>query len=324
MSENGKGAATAAPALRIDGNATMAQIDEAEPRAWQAIRDVDDPDQAERLLQQVTVAEQAIRVMKISADREQRWAALRLRAERRWGELLGPPEDKGGRRTVSGTNGSVRFAHNQARRVAAVPLAAFDAYLAEAEKPSRTGLFRETTDKPKQAKRKTAQVEPVAALDQLKKRSKDVRKLPSDSRPRWTEKDCDLVDTVLGSLLKRRPKYAGRRLRELGAKRRGNPTALADLQYKMMQLTSILESVDVADVQVADTDDVGEFHDDLVEVQLWVDRSLAIASARLDDAALKRKIEKLRNNVGRSEPERRTAEALAAKLERRRRESRLD
>jgi hypothetical protein len=48
-----------------------------------------------------------------------------------------------------------------------------------------------------------------------------------------------------------------------------------------------------------------------------------VASIRLDDAALERKITKLRSMNGRTEAEQEIAAALADKLESRRRESRL-
>ena len=117
------------------------------------------------------------------------------------------------------------------------------------------------------------------------------------------------------------PRAAGKRLRELAPKRGAG--ALVDLQYRMMQLTSILESVDVAAFDLSDADEVAEFHNDLIELQLWMDRSISLASARLDDAALERKIRKLRDSAGRTEAEQRNAAALAEKLERRRRESGL-
>jgi hypothetical protein len=68
---------------------------------------------------------------------------------------------------------------------------------------------------------------------------------------------------------------------------------------------------------------VSDFHDDLVQLQIWMDRSIGIASSRLDDVALERKIRKLRDGTGRTEAERRTAAMLAEKLERRRRERHL-
>ena len=320
-STQGVGAASAAPIPAIPEGATLAEIDRAEEFVFAAIDGVQTPDEAEQLLRQVTAAEQAIRLARIGAEREQRWGGFRLRAERRYGELLGPPTDKGGRRTVSGTNSSDRFAQHQARKVAAVPQDKFDAYIEQAAKPSRTGLLRAA---PTTARGRTRAktITPPDAYDRLRKRAKDVRSLPSDQRPRWTETDVELVDTVLTHLLKRRPKYSGKRLRELASKR-GNGNKLADVQYRMMQLTSILESIDIADYELTDPEEVGEFHDDLVELQVWTERSVAYASAKLDDAALERKIRKLRDPSGRPAAEQRTANALADKLERRRRESRL-
>lgn len=132
----------------------------------------------------------------------------------------------------------------------------------------------------------------------------------------------DDVQYLLDNPPARQAKYSGKRLRELAAKRRkGND--LASLQYRMMQLTSILESVDVASYDLSDAEDVSDFHDDLVELWMWMDRSIALANSRLDDVALERKIRKLRNGTGRTEAERRTAAVLAEKLERRRRERHL-
>src|SRR6516165_10639019 len=100
-STQGAGAASAAPIPAIPEGATLAEIDRAEEFVFAAIDGVQTPDEAEQLLRQVTAAEQAIRLARIGAEREQRWGGFRLRAERRYGELLGPPTDKGGRRTVS-------------------------------------------------------------------------------------------------------------------------------------------------------------------------------------------------------------------------------
>jgi len=323
-----EGAASAAPSIVIPKGAGLGQIDRMEAAAYEAIDNVQDPDTASALLDQVTVAEHAVRLAKVSEEREQRWRGLRLRAERRYGELLGSAQRGGDRKSdqVRGTNlkGAERFAQHQARKVADVPADVFESYVTENPKPNRTGLLRATTATAPRPKKKTKEITPSDAYDGLRQRAKDVRSLPSDQRPRWTERDVDLVDTVLTHLLKRRPKYSGKRLRELGPKRGVGPQPrLADLQYRMMQLTSILESVDVADYDLADPDEVSEFHDDLVELQLWMDRSIALASARLDDATLERKIAKLRDGTGRTSAEQQTAATLAAKLERRRRENRL-
>ena len=327
-SKGGTGAASAAP-IAISKNAGLAEIDRAEQAAYAAIDAVQDPDAAEDLLCQVKVAEHAIRIAKVSADREQRWAGLRLRAERRYGELLGPPMSRRETGGVTGrnTSGADRAAQSRARKVAAVPEVEFEAYLADTPKPTHAGLVRDRKTKaaaPTQQNGKP-NVSPAEAADRLRQRVRYVQDANASARPRWTLEDVQHLDLVMKHLLKRRPKYAGKRLRELAPKRGVGPKPrLADLQYRMMQLTQILESVDVADYDLSDPEEVEEFHDDLVELQLWMERSISLASARLDDAALERKIRKLRDTSGRPEPEQQTARALADKLERRRRESRLN
>lgn len=61
-------------------------------QARDAIENVTDPDEAESLLRKVKLAEDAARLAQIGGERAQRWAGLKLLAERRYGELLGPAE----------------------------------------------------------------------------------------------------------------------------------------------------------------------------------------------------------------------------------------
>lgn len=318
------GAASAAPVVIPEG-ATLAQIERMEREAFDAIENVQDPDEAEALLRQVTIAEQAVRIAKVSAEREQRWSGLKLRAERKYGELLGPkqPGKRTDRQPVSAadrsSSGADREAQSQARKVAAVPQEDFDAYISEATKPTRAGLLRDKQPASKRRTKRKSSTAPPDAVDLLRRRIRQVRDLDGRDRPRWTLEDTDNVELVLKHLLKRRPKYSGKRLRELASKR-GNGSQLADLQYRMMQLTSMLESVDVATIELADAEEASEFHDDLVELQLWMERSIAFASMRLSDAKLEYKISKLRDPTGRTDAERQTAARLADKLERRRRE----
>lgn len=323
-SNDGTGAASAAPSLVISENATLAEVDRAEQVARDLIDDVQDPAVAEELLRKVTSAAEVARLMKVGADREQRWRGLRLRAERRYGELLGPAHTGGQREGhVSATNvdGGQRFAQHQARKVAAVPESDFEAYLADSPKPTRTGLLRKTATGARRRKRGN-EVPPAEATERLRQRAREVRSLPSDQRPRWTERDVDIVEAVLANPVKPRAKYSGKRLRELAAKRR-NGHELAKLQYRIVELVGILESVDVADYNLSDADDVSQFHDDLFALYAWMDRAISLASARLDDERLEQKIRKLRAPDGRTDAERRTAAMLADRLERRRRESQL-
>ena len=162
-----------------------------EQAAYDEIDNVQDPDTAEELLRRVTAAAQAIRLARVSQEREQRWGGLRLRAERRYGELL-PPPDRGSR-SVSGANtGAERFAQHQARKVAAVPEADFEAYITDSPKPTRTGLLRATAATAPRPSTTKKEIPPDEAHEQLKRRAKEVRSLPLDQRPRWTERDVDL------------------------------------------------------------------------------------------------------------------------------------
>lgn len=113
-----------------------------------AIDSVETPEDAESLLGRIKVAEQAIRLSKLGAEREQRWGRVRLMGERRYGELLPKPEP--GKRTdrgpVTSGNGSLsgaqRVEQNRARSVSSVPEAVFTEYVESAPKPSRAGLLR--------------------------------------------------------------------------------------------------------------------------------------------------------------------------------------
>jgi hypothetical protein len=285
---------------------------------------VQDPEAAELLLRQVTVADHAVRLAKVSSEREQRWGRLRLLAERRYGELLGPAKHGGSRTQVTGgdlKSSADTTQANRARKVAAVPKTEFDEYVDNEPRPTRSGLFRKTAPPPRERKRHK-NTSPLEAAERLRQRVKQVRSLDSRVRPRWTLEDCEDVESGLKHPPKRQRKYAGKRLRDLAGKRR-NGHELANLQYRMVQLVGILESVDVTTYDLADADDVSEFHDDLIALQIWMDRSISLASNRLDDAALERKIRKLCDTSGRTEAERETAARLADKLERRRRESQL-
>lgn len=120
--------------------------------ALAAVTDVSDPAQAERLLAHVHLMADAVRLGKLGQDQVRRWAVVTLRAERKFGELLGPAAQGGDRRsdqvTSANLTGADRVARNAARKVAAVPEAAFEAYVTDKPSPTRSGLLR----KPKQPK----------------------------------------------------------------------------------------------------------------------------------------------------------------------------
>ncbi len=318
-----EGAASAALSITIPDGATLAQIDQMEQAAYEAIDSVQDPDAAELLLREVKLADHAVRLAQVSKEREQRWGGLRLRAERRYGELLGPSKEgrPSGNVTGSHVSSSERKGSSRARKVAAVPQEVFDGYLAETPRPTREGLLDTASPVSSRPRPKPANGSRVDAAERLRDRLKHLRGIRAQRR-HWTEEDMDDVQWILNNPWKRRPKYSGKRLRELAVKRQ-NGSELAGLQYRMMQLTSILESVDVSSYDLADPEDVSDFHDDLVELQLWMDRSISLASSRLDDSVLQEKIRKIRDVTGRTEAEARTALLIADRLERRRRERHL-
>lgn len=137
---------TPLPAVRAEG-LTPGVAEAYALQAVEAIDRVSTPDEAEQLLQQVRMAEQAVRIAEIGRVFEQRWTRVRLQAERKYGELLGPPEPtagpgRGKTVTVGHGLGEARKERQRARQVAAVPEPVFNAYITEAEQPSRAGLLR--------------------------------------------------------------------------------------------------------------------------------------------------------------------------------------
>ncbi len=134
------------PAERRDA-ATPALADQWEAEALTAIEQVDDPATAEGLLARIKLAEQAIRLARLGAERERRWGRVRLLGERRYGELLGPPAP--GKRTdleplsaAERSTGADHEARRQARELAAVPDAVFTQYVEAQDRPTRAGLLR--------------------------------------------------------------------------------------------------------------------------------------------------------------------------------------
>jgi hypothetical protein len=125
---------------------TPAVADAWEDNALSAIDDVETPEAGEDLLARVRLAADAMRLAKLGEERERRWGALRLKAERRYGELL-PPKQPGKRtdmepvRAAHRSTPAERTAQKEARKVAAVPAERFDGYVNSATKPSRAGLL---------------------------------------------------------------------------------------------------------------------------------------------------------------------------------------
>lgn len=125
----------------------LAELDAMEHDALDAIGNVTEPAEAERLLAKVRAVQEAQRLARLGADYEKRWGVVRLKAERKYGELLGPAT-AGGKRdghvTGSHVGPAERKAASRARQVAQVPDDVFDCYLEKAEEPTRAELLRAT------------------------------------------------------------------------------------------------------------------------------------------------------------------------------------
>jgi hypothetical protein len=117
-------------------------------------------------------------------------------------------------------------------------------------------------------------------------------------------------------------KRAGKRLREIQAARRAGLAGLIDVQYRIVQMTSLLESIDVGAEAAIENDHVADVVatvvDDLLELQIWMDHTLSQCSAYLDYARTLAKIRQLRQETaGRTPAEIATGRRLADRLERR-------
>lgn len=120
----------------------LAELDAMENDALNAIENVTEPNEAERLLAKVRAVQEAQRLARLGADYEKRWGVVRLKAERKYGELLGPADNKGPATVTRSHGSSERKAIERARQVAQVPDEVFDGYLKKAEEPTRAELLR--------------------------------------------------------------------------------------------------------------------------------------------------------------------------------------
>jgi phage N-6-adenine-methyltransferase len=111
--------------LVLTDRAALALIDEAE----QALAAVDTPEDADELWRKVQAVEEAARLARVADAVVAGLARVRMRAKRRWGELLGPAEPG---RPKNVTNGHVsedgdRKQVERARKLAAIPEETFAA-----------------------------------------------------------------------------------------------------------------------------------------------------------------------------------------------------
>jgi hypothetical protein len=282
--------------LELRRPADPESADRYETLAAVAIEDVQDPDEAMRLLDKVRLADEAVRLQRLGEDRERRWHVLVLRAERKVGELLGPaqPGNKTGRaRTnVSATNVSDadRVARNQARKVAAVPAEKFEEYVSTASNPTRAGLLRSANGKAK----------PPGRGGKVKgqQTGKTGRR-----RKDW------------------RGQTPGQRLRELREQKRSTAEAYLQLfkfSVEIAKMCVILEAFNVQDYGTSDVElwRMAEILDDLISLGEWHNVQMSVLLRYMKDNEVMRRIEKLRNTEGRTPEEIAAFEAMAKRLER--------
>jgi hypothetical protein len=347
------GAASAAPLTTVtrDG-ATPALADQWEAEARDAIENVTDPDEAERLLGQVTLAAEAMRIGKLGKDRERRWHGIRVKAEARYGELLGPATDKGGgRRTVTDSDSGAREAKRKARKVAEAAATlgpeAFVDYVDTDPNPSRDGLLRKANGTPpKQAPRQRNDDgqnmwEDDAVLAWVARRLKAGRstyQLQAESKagthgwpasPNYFGQNAAEKAVAIirdrerrGDTTRRRgPSESGKRLRELHAEKRAGRGVgdLWHLQIAIAQAVGLLERFDLPELDWSEDAEsfTLEIYSDLERHARWNDAALDACAARMDSNARQRKLKLLRDRAddpSSTLPERQTAARLADKL----------
>jgi hypothetical protein len=107
-------------------------------------------------------------------------------------------------------------------------------------------------------------------------------------------------------------------MRELRENRSGsNYLDLVNTQIKIAQMCMILEDFRIEDYGIEDVEmwKIADIHDDLASLAMWLDRTLKGMRRYLDSYTMQEKIAKLRNTIGRTPEEAKTAIELAERLE---------
>jgi phage N-6-adenine-methyltransferase len=194
--------------LVLTDAAAIALMDEAE----RALAEVNAPEDADELWRRIQAVEEAARLARLADVTVASFARVRLRAKRRWGELLGPAEDKGGRpaedETVTDSNGSAdRVQQHRARKMAAVPEATFVAALEadDADKaPSEASVLRRAAGAVHYSSQTDEWATPQDLFDELNREFKftlDVCALPSSAKCKrfFSPEDDGLAKTWTGT-----------------------------------------------------------------------------------------------------------------------------
>lgn len=167
---------------------TSEEVQAADSRAFalealDAIDAVTTPDEAEALLARVKVAAEAARVMHLGKELAREWRGIEIKAERKWGELLGEANRSAnaakGPDGVSAANtttpsGSERVAQHEARKLAAIPEPVFEQYVGATETPTKAGLLRAAeAETPKEPTVATTRAEPTGRAKQVADATRD-------------------------------------------------------------------------------------------------------------------------------------------------------
>ena len=342
------GAASAAPLATVtrDG-ATPALADQWEAEALDAIESVQDPAEAERLLGNVTIAAEAMRIERLGVDRERRWKMLQLKAERRFGELLGPAQNRGRATVTRGYGPEHRMQASRARKVAAVPQDIFDDYVHNDLKPSRRGLLRHVP-KAKAAPRRREynnkyweNDEVIAWVARRTKAGRTRDEIVEESEAGahdWPlpaqplgKNAADIARAIVadrarrGDTMRRRePSGSGRRLRQLHAEKRAGRTGdLWDLQVAIAQAVGGLEAFRLPDLDWSEDTEalMADLYDDLERHVRWSEAAFETVTAHMSELGRQRKIQALeaRANDPSSTPAERASAAKRAEVLRRKR-----
>ena len=178
--------------LALTDRAALALLDDAE----RALAEVSTPEDADELWRKVRAVEEAARLARLADATVGAMVRVRLRAKRRWGELL-PVVDHGGDRrsdqvTPRNLKPDERVAESRARKLAAVPSEAFEAALESTDPdkpPSEASLLRAASS---QGQQRHADDEPASA----KPVAKVTAYFSDDERQRKAEDDLPLEEAL--------------------------------------------------------------------------------------------------------------------------------
>jgi hypothetical protein len=378
VTHDSNGAATAAPAglPAVNDTSDLAEVDRWLLDATASIPLITDVASALEALARVQMIEHAVQIQKLGEERERAWAGVKLRAERRYGELLPPPQQ--GKRTDKGPSparGRLDKAASRAKEKARkvhddVPEEVFEEYVKDDPKPTRAGLHRAAakakpqsppepvTTPPRQRTRRPFTGSPSVCDDPAVIKWVYDREMEGWDRPRqiaasqaktdgWPVPDDELSNgthstalCVIRWMLKEgyepggdnapavRKRRAAARIKDIKRRQKaGDLSHLGDVLFRMVQVTDMLESLDIAEYDF-DRDEVQdemrELLDELADLNLWSDMTLDRVRKYLDDQDLISKINHAREaakHPSMDEVERRAwlagAERLEARLERR-------